>query len=97
MAGDTGESVVTAVSVVGDTISVNTIVSIGISVGGPLAAAAETGGGAEGGGHAGPVGVGVVQGGVGVAVVGVSISLGVSGGGSVSRGNDSAENLKKNK
>merc|ERR1719462_57357 len=59
--------------------------------GSPLAPAAEAGGGREGGGDAGPVGVGVVEGGVGRVVVGIGISLG--GGHGASQENRSNQKL----
>merc|ERR1719462_719017 len=60
-------------------------------LGRPLAPAAEAGGGREGGGDAGPVGVGVVEGGVGRVVVGIGISLG--GGHGASQENRSNQKL----
>jgi len=60
----------------GESVSVGEVARLGIST--PLSSAAKAGGGREGGGHAGPVGVGVVDGGdtvVSVARFGLGLSL----------------------
>ena len=61
---------------VGGGVAVSVAEVSGLSISGPLAPAAEAGGGAERGGDTGPVGVGVVDGGQVAVVAGLGLSLG---------------------